>query len=91
MVYVRRGMTHIRAQLNRNLAPLEKGQIWMLKNECLEVKHVGKYLAEFSITRKPVAMTVQKHIRVSKQLESIKTVLKFLHSHKAVLRRGVRR
>ena len=68
-------------------APLEEGQIWLLRDQKLEVKHVGKYLVEFLLTKKEVHRAVQRHIRVAKQLESIRTVLKFLHSHKAVLRR----
>ena len=80
-------MNHARITQRPNPTPLEKGQIWMLKNECLEVKHVGKYLAEFSITRKQVPAKLQRHIRITKQLESIQTVLKFLQSHKAVLGR----
>jgi len=67
------------------MAPLEEGQIWLLKDQRLEVKHVGKYLVEFLLTRKEVQKAVQRHIRVAKQLESIKTVLKFLQTHKAVL------
>jgi hypothetical protein len=35
-------------------------------------------------------MAVQRHIRVAKQLESIKTVLKFLRDHRAVLGRAKR-
>ena len=84
-------MNHIRTQSHRDLTPLEKGQIWKLKGECLEVKHVGKYLAEFSITKQPLPMTSLKHIRVAKQLESIRTVVKFLHAHKAVLGRPHRK
>ena len=78
-------MNHVRTQPNKTLAPLEEGQVWVLKDQKLEVKHVGKYLVEFLLTKKQVQRAVQKHIRVAKQLESIKTVLKFLHSHKAVL------
>ena len=79
-------MNRIRTQQSEiEPPPLEKGQVWILKDEFLEVKHVGKYLVEFMIRRKQVQMAVRKHIRVAKQIESIKTVLKFLHSHKAVL------
>lgn len=80
-------MSRIRTQQTASPVPLEKGQVWVLKDEFLEVRHVGKYLVEFMITRKRVEAAVQKHLRVVKQIESIKTVLKFLHSHKAVLGR----
>jgi len=80
-------MNRLRTSRDKNFDSLQSGQIWMLKDEWLEVKHVGKYLAEFSITRKPLQMAVHKHIRVSKQLESIRTVLKFLRDNKAVLGR----
>jgi len=59
----------------------------MLKNECLEVKHVGRYLAEFSITKKQPLKAIHRHVRITKQLESIPTVLKFLRTHHAVLGR----
>ena len=80
-------MNQIRTHSNRVAPSLEEGQIWLLKDQRLEVKHVGKYLVEFMLTKKQIPRPVQRHIRVSKQLESIPTVLKFLHSHRAVLRR----
>ena len=80
-------MNRVRTAHEKPFDSLKTGQIWMLKDEWLEVKHVGKYLAEFSITRKPVQMAMRKHMRVSKQLESIQTVLKFLRQNKAVLGR----
>ena len=63
------------------VAPLEKGQIWMLENECLEIKHVGKHLVEFLLTKKQPA----RRARAYKQMESIKTVLTFLQTHHAEL------
>ena len=80
-------MNHVRIHQNAAAAPLEKGQIWLLKGQQLEVKHVGKHLVEFILTRKPLPLPVHKHVRVAKQLESIKTVLKFLREHRAVLER----
>ncbi len=81
-------MNTVRTQQHVAAAPLEKGQIWLLKGQQLEVKHVGKHLVEFMLTRKPMPVPVQRHIRVAKQLESIKTVLKFLRAHRAVLGRN---
>ena len=80
-------MNPARTQPNRMPAALQEGQIWLWKDQRLEVKHVGKYLVEFLLTKKQVQRAVQRHIRVAKQLESIRTVLKFLHAHKAVLSR----
>ena len=80
-------MDQVRTYSNKTSAPLAEGQIWVLKDQRLEVKHVGKYLVEFMLTKKQIPRPVQRHIRAAKQLESIPTVLKFLHSHKAVLRR----
>ena len=68
------------------MATLEEGQIWILKGQRLEVRHVGKYLVEIMITG-TVQVPIQRYGRVAKQLESIKTVLKFLHDHQAVLGR----
>ena len=61
-------MNHVRTQQQAADAPLEKGQIWILKGQQLEVKHVGKHLVEFMLTRKPLPLPVQRHIRVAKQL-----------------------
>jgi hypothetical protein len=80
-------MNQVRTRTIKVSAPLAEGQIWTFKDQRLEVKHVGKYLVEFMLTRKQIPMPVQRHIRASKQLESIPTVLKFLHAQKAVLRR----
>lgn len=63
------------------MTPLKEGQLWVLENECLEIKHVGKHLVEFLLTKKQPT----KHGRVYKQMESINTVLKFLQTHHAVL------
>jgi hypothetical protein len=74
-----------RSTKNRQLGPLAEGQIWKMKDECLAIKHVGRYLVECTITKKPSKRQVQKHARGFKQLLSINEVEKFLHDHKAVL------
>src|SRR5258708_6348102 len=78
------GLNQVPTQQQLAIATLEDGQIWIWNGQQLEVKHVGKYLVEIMITR-TVQMPVQRYRRVAKQLESIKTVVKFLHDHRAVL------
>ena len=56
-----------------------------MKDECLAIKHVGRYLVECTITKKPGKRAVQRHARGFKQLLSISEVQKFLQEHKAVL------
>ena len=74
-----------RTQDNRTVPALENGQVWTLKDKCLEIKRVGKYLVEFLITPNEAKADVSKHMRAAKRLESIETVRKFLEAHKAVL------
>src|SRR5437764_165892 len=65
---------------------LEKGQIWIMRDQSLEVKHVGKRLVEFKlIKRQESSGPPIRQMRVGTKLESIKTVLEFLKTHKAVL------
>ncbi len=64
------------------MAPLKEGQVWTLKDKCVEIKRVGKYLVEFLIIQKEKR---QEHRKAGKRLESIQVVQKFLHAHKAVL------
>jgi hypothetical protein len=56
-----------------------------MKDECLAIKHVGRYLVECTITKTAGKGQVQKHARGFKQLLSINEVQKFLQDHKAVL------
>lgn len=70
---------------SKSAIPLKEGQIWGLKDKCLEVKHVGKYLVEFLITPKDGRLPGQDRLRIGKHLESIQAVQRFLMAHKAVL------
>ena len=67
--------------------PLKEGQVWTLKDKCLEVKRVGKHLVEFLITQEGTTPP-QKHLRLRKQLESIVVVQRFLLANKAVMVAG---
>jgi hypothetical protein len=62
--------------------PLEEGQVWTLKDKCLEIRRVGKYLVEFLITQ---TENGPHHPKKGKRLESIQVVQKFLQSHQAIL------
>jgi hypothetical protein len=81
-------MSEVRRDNHGFCGSLEKGQIWVFGDECLAVKHVGKHLVEFRITKKHPVTAVQRHLRVPNQLESIKTLSQFLQLRKAVLGRG---
>ena len=74
-----------RNQVSETGQPLEKGQVWNLKDKCLEIQRVGKYLVEFLITQKDHKAPSQERIRIGKHLESIQAVQRFLQSHKAIL------
>jgi hypothetical protein len=56
----------------------------MAGDQCLEVKNVGKLLVEVRITKQP-ANPLAKRSRVAARFESVKTVLAFLQTEKAVL------
>jgi len=65
--------------------PLEKGQIWMFQDQVLEVKHVGKHLAEIIRTKKPLPGATHKPMRVSAQFESIRVIQLLLKTQQAIL------
>jgi hypothetical protein len=74
---------------NTEVPPLEAGQIWTLKDKCLEIKRVGKYLVELLVTQNErVEKAGKELIRIGRRLESIQSVQKFLQAHKAVLSRS---
>ena len=65
--------------------PLQKGQIWTFQDQMLEVKHVGKHLAEIIRRKKPLPGAVRKPVRVSAQFESIRVIQQLLKSQQAIL------
>src|SRR2546423_15652290 len=67
------------------VVPLEKGQIWIMREQSLEVKHVGKLLVEFKLIKRQDSGAPLRQMRVGSKLESIKSVLSFLKANKAVL------
>ena len=56
-----------------------------MRDQSLEVKHVGKLLVEFKLMRRQETGKLPKQMRVGSKLESIKSVLSFLKAKKAVL------
>jgi hypothetical protein len=64
---------------------LKNGQVWELEDKCLEVKHVGRFLVEFIYTSKQGHEKTGRRLRTPKQIESIRAVLEFLKTHRAVL------
>jgi len=65
--------------------PLEKGQVWMFQDQVLEVKHVGKHLAEIIRKKKPLPGAIHKPMRVSAQFESIRVIQQLLKTQQAIL------
>ena len=51
----------------------------------LEVRHVGKLLVEFTLKKRQEPGAPTKPVRAALKMESIKTVLGFLGTNKAVL------
>jgi hypothetical protein len=60
------------------LQPLEAGQVWRMADANLQVSIVGKLLVHYKLG-KPNA------IRVANSCNGIKTIEKYLRTHKAVL------
>jgi len=56
-----------------------------MRHLSLEVRHVGKLLVEFTLKKRVEAGSPVKPVRAALQMESIKTVLGFLGTNKAVL------
>lgn len=56
-----------------------------MRDQSLEVKHVGKLLVEFKLTKRQQPGVPLRQMRVGSKLESIKSVLSFLKANKAVL------
>src|SRR6185436_14308004 len=82
------GVKSERNQSNEPVPSLQAGQIWTLKDKCLEVKRVGKYLVELLITQNErVEKAGEELLRLGRRLESIQSVQKFLQAHNAVLSR----
>ena len=69
-----------KAERSDRLAPstLKNGQVWQMVEANLEMEAVGRLLVNYKLG-KPNA------IRVSKSCSSIKSVLEYLKTHKAVL------
>lgn len=59
-------------------SPLKQGQVWQMVEANLEVESVGRLLVHYKLG-KPNAL------RVSKSCSTIKSVMEYLKTHKAVL------
>jgi len=77
-------MSHVRTQQQPTIATLEDGQIWIWNGQQLEVRARWKIFSRNQNNAKE-QKPVPWHSRVAKQFQSIKTVLKFLQDHQAVL------
>jgi hypothetical protein len=84
MMYLPR-VSYNRSTKIRETDPLADGQVWKMKEECLAVKHVGRYLVECTLTKNNDKHQAQKQMRGFKQLLSIVDVQKFLRDRKALL------
>lgn len=71
-------------QVNAAAPVFEKGQVWMMKDRHLRVRHVGKRLVEFKLFKESQDMNLQRRSRTS--LETVEFVRSFLQAHKAVLK-----
>ena len=83
----------IRYEVTRNvIAPLvvaptfEKGQVWLMQDKQLVIRHIGKRLVEFKIFRESEGM--QGRRRAPSSLETVEIVWNYLQAHKAVLQPG---
>ena len=66
------------------VAPVfEKGQIWLMRDKQLLIRHMGKRLVEFKIFRTSEGM--QGRRTAPSSLETVEIVWNYLQTHKAVL------
>jgi hypothetical protein len=78
-------MNRERSAPNQTTIPLQKGQIWTFQDQVIEVKHVGKHLAEIIRRKKPLPGELRKPVRVSAQFESIRVIHQLLKTNQAIL------
>jgi len=71
-------MTKAAPPARLNQSPLQNGQVWQMVEANLEVESVGRLLVHYKLG-KPNAL------RVSKSCSTIKSVMEYLKTHKAVL------
>jgi hypothetical protein len=61
------------------IPPLATGQLWQMKDCCLQVTHVGKLLAEYKIMRAPGQRAAQS------RMDNLASIVAYLKKNKAKL------